>query len=108
MSPAASHIIDALTQILTLVIQNKQESNKRLIFDGTDKSKCIDWLIQVEAAAQFMKFMNAPLRNSLKSSRTSNLQCTQRIYPVMPQMRKSSNSSSQTSQMQEQLKLHPG
>ena len=51
-------------------MQNKQEStNKRLIkiieiFDGTDKSKCIDWLIQVEAEAQFM---NAPLKDIVLS-----------------------------------------
>ena len=70
MAPAASNVTDALTQILIQVIQNKQEStNKRLIknieiFDGTDKSKCIDWLIQVEAAAQFM---NAPLKDIVLS-----------------------------------------
>ena len=70
MSPAASNITDTLTQILTQVMQNKQEgTNKRLnknieIFDGTDKSKCIDWLIQVEAAAQFM---NAPLKDIVLS-----------------------------------------
>ena len=68
MSPAASNMTDALTQTLTQVMQNKQESNnKRLIkniFDGTDKSKCIDWLIQVEAAAQFM---NAMLRDIVLS-----------------------------------------
>ena len=70
ISPAASNVTDALTQILTQVMQNKQEStNKRLIknieiFNGTDKSKCIDWIIQVEAAAQFM---NAPLRDIVLS-----------------------------------------
>ena len=64
MSSAASNVTDALTQILTQVMQNKQEStNKRLIknieiFDGTDKSHCIDWLIQ---------FMNAPLKNIVLS-----------------------------------------
>ena len=48
MSLAASNMTDALTQILTQVMQNKQEStNKRPIknieiFDGTDKSKGIN------------------------------------------------------------------
>ena len=66
MSSAASHITDALTQISTQVMQNKQESTKKRlvknieIFDSSDKSKCIDWLIQMEAAAQFM---NMPLRD---------------------------------------------
>ena len=70
ISPATSHITDALIQILTQVIQNKQEStNKRLIknikiFNATDKSKCIDWLIQVEGVVQFM---NTPLKNIVLS-----------------------------------------
>ena len=80
MSPAASNVTDALTQILTQVMQNKQEStNKRLIknieiFDSTDKSKCIDWLIQVEVAAQFM---NAPLKDVILS------QVSPAIYSVL-------------------------
>ena len=80
MSPAASNVTDALTQILMQVMQNKQEStNKRLIknieiFDSTDKSKCIDWLIQVEAAAQFM---NAPLKDIVLS------QVSPAIYSIL-------------------------
>ena len=80
MSPAASNITDALTQILTQVMQNKQDStNKRLIknieiFDGTDKSKCIDWLIQVEAGAQFM---NTLLRDIVLS------QVSPAIYSIL-------------------------
>ena len=80
MSPAASNVMDALTQILIQVMQNRQEStNKRLIknieiFDGTDKSKCIDWLIQVEAAAQYM---NGPLKDIVLS------QVSPAIYRVL-------------------------
>ena len=83
MSPAASNVTDALIQILTQVMQNKQEStNKRLlknieIFDGTDKSKSIDWLIQVEAVAQFM---NALLRDILLS------QVSPAIYSVLKRL----------------------
>ena len=44
------------------------------IFDGTDKSKCIDWLIQVEAAVQFM---NTPLRDIVLS------QVSPAIYSVL-------------------------
>ena len=80
MSPATSNVMDALTQILTQVMQNKQEStNKRLIknieiFDSTDESKCIDCLNQVEAAAQFM---NAPLKDIVLS------QVSYTIYSVL-------------------------
>ena len=55
-----TNIIEGLTQIMTQVTNNnkKEDASKQMmknikIFDGSNKTKCITWLSQVEAAARF-------------------------------------------------------
>ena len=60
-SPAApADIVEGITQIMTQVINNKKrdDASKQMmknikIFDGSNKTECITWLSQVEAAARF-------------------------------------------------------
>ena len=65
-SPAsAASITEAITQILTHVVDNKKdETSKQMMkniktFDGTNRTECINWLSQIEATA---KFCNASFR----------------------------------------------
>ena len=60
MSPAsAASVMEAITQILTHVVDNKKdETSKQMmknikIFDGTNRTECINWRSQIEATAKF-------------------------------------------------------
>ena len=60
MSPAqAANMTEAFTQIMSqFVAKNKGDGMKQMMkniktFDGTNKSECITWLSQTEAASKF-------------------------------------------------------
>ena len=66
MSPAsAASITEAITQLLTHVVDNKKDETSKQImrniktFNGTNRTECINWLSKIEAMA---KFCNALFR----------------------------------------------
>ena len=69
MSPASTvsvaDVMTQLTHILTHIADNKKEETSKQImknittFNGTNKTKCVNWLSQTEATA---KYCNKPFR----------------------------------------------